>query len=227
VSARTLVVGDVHGCADELAELLDRVGPERVVLVGDLFTRGPDPLGVWRHIDLAGAEGVLGNHDAAMLDIVDQDRRTEDRPAALAVRKLASVEDEWLPWLRERPLFLPVDRWLVVHAGLHPTGGREQTTRKMALTMRRWPDEQKGQPFWWQVYEGEQAVLFGHDAMRGHVKVLREGRPLLVGLDTGCVYGGQLSGWLVEEEELVQVRARRTYAEPSAPERGPKGALPP
>ncbi len=44
---RTLFVGDVHGCADELDKLLRKARPTRVVLLGDLFTKGPDPRGVW------------------------------------------------------------------------------------------------------------------------------------------------------------------------------------
>jgi Icc-related predicted phosphoesterase len=44
MASRTIVVGDIHGCYDELMELLDKVGFERsdrVVSVGDLITKGP------------------------------------------------------------------------------------------------------------------------------------------------------------------------------------------
>ena len=47
----TWVVGDIHGCAEELAELVDAIAlqPEdRFLSVGDLYHRGPDPLGVAR-----------------------------------------------------------------------------------------------------------------------------------------------------------------------------------
>ncbi|HVS08844.1 MAG TPA: metallophosphoesterase, partial [Planctomycetota bacterium] len=45
----TWVVGDIHGCAEELARLLERLATgsgDRLVAVGDLFHRGPDPAGV-------------------------------------------------------------------------------------------------------------------------------------------------------------------------------------
>jgi len=65
------VVGDIHGCARELQDLLERLAlgaDDRLVCVGDLFHRGPDPCGV---MDLLGeAQGlfVLGNHEHAVLE---------------------------------------------------------------------------------------------------------------------------------------------------------------
>ena len=67
---RTLVIGDVHGCVDELRLLLRRCGyakGDRVVLAGDLVAKGPDSQGV---VELARENGfgaVLGNHDASAL----------------------------------------------------------------------------------------------------------------------------------------------------------------
>ncbi|MDE0228103.1 MAG: metallophosphoesterase, partial [Spirochaetaceae bacterium] len=51
---RTIFVGDIHGCRAEFEALLQAVdfapGRDRLLLTGDAFTRGPDPLGVWRLI---------------------------------------------------------------------------------------------------------------------------------------------------------------------------------
>ena len=61
-------------------------------------------------------------------------------------------------------------------------------------------------------------IVFGHDAPGGLVRVYREGeseaagdQPCLLGLDTGCVYGGRLSAWLLEERRLVQVDSERVW----------------
>jgi hypothetical protein len=53
-------------------------------------------------------------------------------------------------------------------------------------------------------------VLHGHDARRG----LIDRRPWTLGLDTGCVYGGALTGYLLEEDRLLQVPARRMHVDP-------------
>lgn len=191
---RTLFVGDVHGCAAELSELLERTGPDRVILLGDLFTKGPDPAGVWRIIQETGAEAVLGNHDAFVL------RRFDRRGEALAPRAA-------LGWLRELPLTLSEPGWLAVHAGLHPTGHAAQTTLPIATEVRRWPDDDPSNPFWWEAYDGPGLVLYGHDARR----LLVDRRPVTLGLDTGCVYGKQLTGYLLEADTLVSVPARAAY----------------
>jgi diadenosine tetraphosphatase ApaH/serine/threonine PP2A family protein phosphatase len=207
----TLFVGDVHGCASELEELIDDVRAERVVLVGDLFLKGPDPEGVWALVRDRGLESVLGNHDDRLLRHVDGEKR--EQVVGRCAHRLDAADPAWLPWLRSRPLFLEAADYTVVHAALHPSGDLEKTDRRMALNLRRWPNDAEDQPFWWQIYEGDRRVVFGHDARRGFVRIERDGRTQLVGLDTGCVYGGKLSGWIAEEDRLIQVEARKEYAE--------------
>ena len=79
--------------------------------------------------------------------------------------------------------------------------------------MRRWPDDSTPEnPFWYDAgWSGPEAVIFGHDAARGLVRRELDGRLVALGLDTGCVYGGQLTGWIAEEDRLLQVPAARVY----------------
>jgi hypothetical protein len=198
MGSRTLVVGDVHGCAAELRALVKKVKPTRLIMVGDLFTKGPDPVGVWRVLRSERAEGVLGNHDAYVLAHRD----------AGAWRDLPKTAWRWLEAL---PLTLKLPGAVIVHAGLHPEKGAAATNRRMATTMRRWPDDGKGEastnPFWWDQYTGTRLVIYGHDARRGLV----DRRPRTLGLDTGCVYGRSLSGYLLERDRLVSVPAGKAY----------------
>lgn len=186
----TLYVGDVHGCADELDELIRLAAAERVVLVGDLFRKGPDPRGVWALIQEHRCEAVLGNHDALLL-------------------REGPLDDDVRSWLESLPLFIEEPGRVVVHAGIHPLEGVAGTTRNMALVHRRFPEPDG--PFWYELYEGPETVIFGHDARRGLVRKERDGRPIAIGLDTGCVYGRALSGWLGDEDRILSVQARRPY----------------
>ena len=179
-SERTLFVGDVHGCPDELDRLLRQAQADRVVLVGDLFTKGPDPAGVWSLIQEHGCEAVLGNHD-------DYNLRHPQK---------SGLPDEALRWLAQRPLFLLEPGLTVVHGGVHPKLGVSGTSRQRALTSRGWMD----------AYDRGNFVVYGHDAARGLTRTDKT-----LGLDSGCVYGGQLSGWLREEDRLLQVPAARVY----------------
>jgi serine/threonine protein phosphatase 1 len=192
---RTLLVGDVHGCADELAQLVRRASPTRTVLLGDLFTKGPDPAGVWALIEDQQMEAILGNHDAAVIE------RWGRWP----------LPDRALAWLERRPLTARGRGWVAVHAGLDPDRGVDGTRKRTALHVRRWPDDARPlKPFWFEQYRGPGLVVYGHDAQRGLV----DRRPHTLGLDTGCVYGGALTGWIAEEDRLVQVPARRIYKDP-------------
>src|SRR2546423_4860057 len=64
---RTIVVGDIHGCFDELTDLLNKIDlrtDDRVIAVGDLITKGPKNREV---LDLFMSDqrfsSVVGNHD--------------------------------------------------------------------------------------------------------------------------------------------------------------------
>jgi predicted phosphodiesterase len=189
---RTLFVGDVHSCAHELGLLLESTQPTRVILVGDVFNKGPDPEGTWALIQQWQVESVLGNHDVAVLKQAEEgDRR---------------VPEAALRWLRGLPLTMESDDWVVVHGGLNPTGAK--TTKQQCVSLRRWPDDSNpDSPFWWEMYQGKRLVLYGHDAVRG----LQDHRPSTLGLDSGCVYGGRLTGYLLEEDRLVSVPALKAY----------------
>lgn len=202
----------MHGCRDELAELVEKAGVDRVVLVGDLFTKGPDPAGVYRLVLDQGIRAVLGNHDVRLLRALeDKRRRARDKEARRCIKLLDKEDRAWRKWLAALPLFEEARPFTVVHAGLHPSGSLERTTLEMAVSMRRWPKEHAWCPLWHEVYRGARRVVFGHDARRGLVRVERQGEPWLIGLDTGCVYGGCLSGYLVHSDQILQVPARRTY----------------
>ena len=217
---RTIFVGDVHGCAAEFAALLAKINcdraKDRLLLTGDAFSRGPDPLAVWQLIRETGAAMVLGNHDAGLLKqltALEVGRKPEvrfpDQDYTLA--QLQPVHEEILAWLRQCPLYIAEDAFLLVHAGIHPEKGLQGTRRNQFLTIRTWPPtDDLASPRWHDFYEPTHPLLvFGHDAPGGLVVKKRGRRPYLLGLDSGCIYGGQLSGYVLEEARLVQVESQQ------------------
>jgi hypothetical protein len=225
---RTIVVGDVHGCREELEELVRLCGwrpGQRLVLAGDLVAKGPDSRGVVARAREWGALAVLGNHDARVLQLhavstgrVPDDGRDAKPEHQLVVDTLKAADWEYL---EELPLFLRLGPersgapdTVVLHAGAVPGVPLEQQSRENLITMRSIRDDGeptkrlKGRP-WAALWRGPERVVFGHDAIRG----LQE-YPLATGLDTGCVYGGSLTALVLPARELVQVRARRAYVKP-------------
>ncbi len=196
---KTLVVGDVHGCADPLRALIGKANPDKLLLLGDIFAKGPDPGGVWELIQQHDTSAILGNHDARLLQVWGQPGETAHHTCWPLLPESARS------WTSELPLSMQGADWIAVHAGVHPTLGLPGTTRKQLMTLRRWPDDADLEnPFWWQLYTGSERILYGHDAMRG-----LQVHPSTIGLDTGCVYGGELSGMILETGEVLQVDGNR------------------
>ncbi len=216
---RTLFIGDIHGCAREFDQLLSKLEFQRdsdlLYLTGDAFTRGPDPAGVWRLIQDTDAKMVLGNHDVKMPDRIRQHLSGVPIPTRWldyqqTLEALGPVADSLIPWLEALPLWIDEPDFLLVHAGVNPEKGLGGTTRDELLTIRTWPpvDGIVG-PRWHDAYEPSgKLVVFGHDAPAGLVMKRRDdGAPYVIGLDSGCIYGGQLSGYALEEDRLVQVES--------------------
>ncbi len=130
-------VGDIQGCYEELARLLDRVhfdpGQDTLWSCGDLVARGPDSLKVLRLFRQLGRAGrtVLGNHDLHLLAVGAGIKRAKpkDRQQAL----LAAPDlPELLQWLRQQPLLVefPERRLLLSHAGLPPHWSLDTALRR-------------------------------------------------------------------------------------------------
>jgi hypothetical protein len=214
------VIGDVHGCADELADLLRACGHvdgDQVVLVGDLVAKGPDSRGVLALVRELSARAVRGNHDQHVLKVrrklAQGVPESELRQQSLALLRSLDAADlallEGLPfWLR-----LPEHAALVVHAGLVPDIPLEAQDPEVLMNVRTLRAD--GSPsknpsdgeLWGARWPGPELVLFGHHAARG-----LQQHPFALGLDTGCVYGGRLTACVLPERRIVSVPARRAYA---------------
>jgi len=218
---RTIIVGDVHGCVDEMQALLRQCGVvrgDRVVLAGDLVAKGPDSRGVVQLVREMGALAVLGNHDDFCIDVW---RRRHQAEARRPRRWLLDTLDEsdWA-FLESLPLFLRLGaegeggpEVAVVHAGAVPGIPLEEQERDNLLSLRslvggsapsrrllmRWP--------WAAAWRGPEHIVFGHDAVRGLQQY-----PLATGLDTGCVYGRELTALELPSRRIYKVPARRRYA---------------
>lgn len=223
---RLLLIGDVHGCYDELKELLERCNAlnekTTIILTGDLVNKGPKNVETVSFARRIGAFSVRGNHDQSALEEINHRRKNE------AVREkfkwIFDMELDDEKYLEELPYTITIPlkdskSLIVVHGGLVPGIRLENQRHCDMVTLRNYIPEQLqgtsdiavGVP-WASAWEGPEHAVFGHDARRGIQEY-----PLATGLDTGCVYGGWLTGILVEDgcwerRTFVQVKARQEYA---------------
>jgi predicted MPP superfamily phosphohydrolase len=212
MGSRTIVVGDIHGCYDELLDLLEKVqfdSEDRLISVGDLITKGPKNREVLdRFITDKQFSAVIGNHDLALRRRWNGEKfklKSSQKPTH---KELKKEKERFLPFLNSLPFTIDLGEHLVVHAGLRPgLAFHSQTTEDMTELRTLGEDRasRNGTP-WYDVYDGEKIILFGH----WPANEPRRGKKA-IGLDTGCVYGHRLTAYVVETGELVDVPARETY----------------
>ncbi|MDU4093585.1 MAG: bis(5'-nucleosyl)-tetraphosphatase (symmetrical) ApaH [Pantoea sp.] len=123
----TYLIGDVHGCYDELHSLLQQVAfdaeKDTLWLTGDLVARGPGSLEVLRYVRSLGSavRMVLGNHDLHLLAVFAGISRNKPKDRITPLLE-APDADELINWLRRQPL-LQVDeekKLVMAHAGITP-----------------------------------------------------------------------------------------------------------
>jgi len=239
------IIGDVHGCYDELVELLGKLGyrleqrqgagpraypppGRKAVFVGDLVDRGPDVAGVLElvmaMVEAGQALAVLGNHDYKLL------RALRGRNVKIAhglqhsLQQLgaqpAGFRAQVADFLAGLPTYYILDegRLVVAHAGL-----KEELQGKASARARGFAlfGETTGETDAYGLPVRLDWAQHYHGralVVHGHVAVL-EPRWVnnTIDIDTGCVFGGALTALRYPELELFQVPAHRTYYEPIRP----------
>uniref|UniRef100_A0A7S4FE21 Calcineurin-like phosphoesterase domain-containing protein n=1 Tax=Eutreptiella gymnastica TaxID=73025 RepID=A0A7S4FE21_9EUGL len=172
-----------------------------------------------------GAHTVLGNHDWQMLRW-HAAQRTGGPEATVPFanpagehRGLArTLAPELVGYLQDAPHVLDVPQYniIVVHAGLVPGVPIDEQNTFDAMHMRTLRDGEPsegnaGEP-WASLWPGPETLVFGHDAKRGLQRY-----PHAIGLDTGCVYGKNLTCYIMPEGRFHSVPARADPASPGSP----------
>jgi diadenosine tetraphosphatase ApaH/serine/threonine PP2A family protein phosphatase len=210
---RTIVVGDIHGCFDELTDLLSAVNlkpDDRVIAVGDLITKGPRNREV---LDLLISDrrfsSVVGNHDRKIRQKLRGEPVRLNGDQRRVLRELGSDVSRYEALLRSLPFTIDLGSHLIVHAGIRPGVDLDKQMASDMTEIRTMgvdPPRRRGVP-WYRVYRGPQTILFGHWPAKQPRRAA-----YAIGLDTGCVYGGNLTAFVVETGEFITVPARRKYA---------------
>ncbi|ORY03020.1 Ser/Thr protein phosphatase family protein, partial [Basidiobolus meristosporus CBS 931.73] len=228
---RLVVVGDLHGSLEYFDDLLKKIdfNPkfDRVVLAGDMTFKGPDSLGVLRRAKEIGAGCVRGNHDHSLLEwknflrkLSPTDTPSEyEFPADLTLTQYypiaAEMDQELYDYLQSCPIILSVPKYsvYVMHAGVDPSRPMESQDPNVVMNIKNiladgTPTRGKFVGENWSVAwnakqkksKNPSTIVYGHQASLGlNIKEYSKG------LDTGCVYGGQLTAMIFPGEHLVSV----------------------
>ncbi len=217
---RLIAIGDVHGCADELEEMLDKIAPsvdDTLIFLGDLINRGPDSARVLKRVEsLGNARCLLGNHELRLLRY-----RHEGDPSLLkdydwpTLKQIGPEDWAFLESL-ELTISYPEAEAVFVHGGfLSDRAWTEQDAEVVTSIQVIDPDnpavygkrsKMTNGISWAERWKGPPFVICGHTP---RPEIFR--RPWSLCIDTGCVYGGKLTAYDVEAEKFLQVSARKAY----------------
>jgi len=233
---RDIVIGDVHGCLDELDELIRMVGyPEagdRLTFVGDLVDRGPDSIGVIRRVQELDANCVMGNHDEWYVRYARYERAGGKNPMSKPPHKTALyalMSEGDIDYLSSLPLTYRLDeKLIVVHAGLAPNVSIDDQDPRHLLRMR-YLERATGKmaklddlmtpathAYWTEVWTGPDNVVYGHHPSKSGTVETINGGVRCWGIDTGCCFGNCLTAWIRRDDgrvEWTNVAAREQYAD--------------
>ena len=160
-------------------------------------------------------EAIIGNHELRLLSA-----RKKNKPSLLKHDDQATVEqltaDDW-KYLEAMPKFLydaQIDT-VIVHGGFLPnkpwqTQGSDLITNIQVIDKKGKAAKRSDAPDaapWADSWGGSPFVVYGHTP---RPRVLE--RKGSIGIDTGCVYGGYLTAYIIEDKSFVQVVAHKAYA---------------
>jgi hypothetical protein len=212
MACRTIVIGDIHGCFDELNDLIEKLdlqNDDRVIAVGDLIAKGPRSRDVLElFIQDSRFSSVIGNFDRALRQHWRGEPMRLKSYLKVTAAELQVGWERYYNYFRSLPYYIDLGSHLIVHAGIRPgVPLDEQMASDLTeiRTMGADPTRRKGVA-WYKIYRGPKTILFGHWPKKKPKRA-----PFAIGLDTGCVYGGHLTGYILESDEFVSVPARDTY----------------
>ncbi|MBO4391247.1 MAG: polynucleotide kinase-phosphatase, partial [Lachnospiraceae bacterium] len=234
------IIGDIHGCCDELELLLDKLGyvkqdgiykhPEgrRVAYLGDFCDRGDRNADVLRivmdMVQAGSAVAVPGNHDVKLLKYLQGKKISKTHGIDKTIEELEergeAFKEEVAAFIDSLVSHYVFDngKLVIAHAGLKEDyiGRASGRVREFCLYGETTGEmDSYGLPVrleWANDYRGKGTVVYGHVASK-EVKNVNN----TFCIDTGCVYGGKLSAFRYPEREIVDVDALKQYYEPVKP----------
>jgi len=234
------IIGDIHGCYDELLLLLDELGyqfnddivtpPEgrKTIFLGDLVDRGPKTPEVLQlvmdMVEAGTAICVPGNHDVKLKRALEGRNVQLKHGLAESMEQLEAYPTEFREQVRSfidglvSHYVLDDGKLVVAHAGMREdlAGRASGRVREFALYGETTGEtDEFGLPVrhdWASEYRGNATIVYGHTPVPQAEWLNRT-----INVDTGCVFGGALTALRYPENETISVDALKLYAEPARP----------
>ncbi|MBD2664888.1 metallophosphoesterase [Richelia sinica FACHB-800] len=206
---RTIVVGDIHGCYEELRQLIAKAEireDDCLISLGDIVDRGVDSVKVYDFLkNRPNTIVIMGNHERKHL------RQTLSYSQEIVKLQFGERYQEFLEWVRYLPYYYETEAAIFVHAAVEngiPIAEQREEVLCGCTAGEKHFEKLYGNTYWSQRYTGEKPVIFGHRVVGDEPKII-PGK--VYGIDTGACHGGRLTGLILPNFEFVQVQAPKDY----------------
>ncbi|OOQ60775.1 metallophosphoesterase [Mucilaginibacter pedocola] len=206
---RTFVIGDIHGCYDELIALTEQVGltdEDKLISLGDIVDRGNKSKEVYEYFrNRPNSIVLIGNHERKHINGI--------LTYAQDIVKLQFGPDYegFVKWLNTLNYFYETGDAIIVHAAFE--NGKALAEQKQEVLCGstagdRYLEKLYGADMYWNDhYTGSKPIIYGHHVVGDH--------PLLknntYGIDTGACHGGYLTAIELPGFIIHQVKAKEDY----------------
>lgn len=227
---KALIIGDIHGCYDEMIELIKRsgvcIGTDIIITVGDVLDRGYKAYEAIRFFaDTDNVFMVLGNHEIKHLK---RNIFSKDDPSG-NIQRLMLKDDQYdfiMNFIKSLPLYMELeinaDKYLIIHAGItndidiskipKHISNYDKIDNKVKLILGigsqgREGFNEKSTP-WYETIDIDSIVVYGHKI---NDDIVYGSRKNVIGLDTGSYEGKKLSGIMLPDYKVISVEIKANY----------------
>lgn len=232
------IIGDIHGCFEELQHLISKLGYKKsndgsvthrdkrtLVFLGDLTDRGPNSVAViqfvYSLVNQKKAYYTPGNHCDKLyryfigrnVQIKHGLETTVNELNALRDKDYETIREQFMTLFEQAPLYLVFDqgKLIVAHAGMKRKwiGKKNGEIKTFVLYGDITGEKEKdGRPIrrdWAKNEKGDSWIVYGHTPTLSPRMINNT-----INIDTGCVFGGQLTAFRYPELTTVSVPSKQT-----------------
>lgn len=206
---RKIIIGDIHGCFDELIELTKKVGlknDDLLISLGDIVDRGNKSKEVYEYfINRPNSIVLIGNHE----------RKHKNKILSYA-QEIVKVQfgkdyEQFLKWLDTLNYYYETEEAIIIHAFFeHDKKLKEQKQEVLSGSTsgdrylgKKYPAEK----YWTEFYNGAKPIIYGHHVVGDIPKILNN----TFGIDTGACHGNYLTAIELPGFIIHQVKAKKDY----------------
>ncbi len=206
---RKFIIGDIHGCFDELMELTEKIGLKEndiLISLGDIVDRGNKSKEVYEYfLNRPNSIVLMGNHE-----------RKHQNGILNYAQEIVKVQFEneykvFLKWLDTLPYYYETEEAIIIHAFFEHDKEIEQQKDEVlcgSTSGSRYLEKKySAEKTWTEFYTGTKSIIYGHYVVGDTPKIHNN----TYGIDTGACHGNYLTAIELPGFIIHQVKAKRDY----------------